>query len=108
MVTSNFVGLIMALGTIIMARGSMFSNITTEAISGIIFIGLLGTSGQCFIYLTISKFNTFLLATITTTRKFFSILISVIVFGHPMTNMHYVAIAIVFSAIIFDMVMSER
>ena len=71
-------------------------------------IGLAGTAGQCFIYLTISKFNCFLPTTITTTRKFFSILLSILIFGHPMTFLHYLAIAIVFGAIVFDMLTSKK
>ncbi len=33
--------------------------------------------GQCFIYYTISEFSPLLLATVTTTRKIFSTLVSV-------------------------------
>jgi len=45
-------------------------------------IGLCGSIGQVFIFLTVSLFDCYLLTIITTTRKFFSVVYSNFKFGH--------------------------
>ena len=59
------------------------------------YIGLCGTFGQVFIFLTISLFDCYLLTIITTTRKFFSVVYSNYVFGHNFNEMQWVGASIV-------------
>jgi len=49
-------------------------------------VGFTGTLGQVFIFFTISLFDCYLLTIITTTRKFFSVVISNFTFGHKFDN----------------------
>ncbi|KAG8466286.1 hypothetical protein KFE25_002042 [Diacronema lutheri] len=60
-----------------------------------------GTSalGQNFIYFSIARFGALPTAVITTTRKFFTILASVLWFGHPLGFTQWLAIALVFGAL---------
>jgi solute carrier family 35 (UDP-galactose transporter), member B1 len=43
----------------------------------LVSFSLCSAMGQCFIYYTIAEFSPLLLATVTTTRKIFSTLVSV-------------------------------
>ncbi|CAM9854998.1 unnamed protein product [Chrysoparadoxa australica] len=60
--------------------------------------------GQNFIYFTIKNFNPLVCTTITTTRKFFTILCSVIWFRHPMSVQQWSGVALVFAGIGGEMV----
>lgn len=57
-------------------------NAVLVAKSSILGFSLAATVGQNFIYFTINNFNPLVCTTITTTRKFFTILFSVLVYGH--------------------------
>lgn len=81
---------------------------TFENIVYLIVIGTTGTLGQIFIYLTITKFDCFILTTVTTTRKFFSILVSIILFSHPMTPLHQLGFGFVISAVAWDVYESTK
>ena len=45
-------------------------------------LSLASTLGQNFIYLAISSFNPLVCTTISTTQRFFTIIFSVLMFGH--------------------------
>lgn len=53
-------------------------------------IGLCGSIGQVFIFLTVSLFDCYLLTIITTTRKFFSVVYSNFKFGHNFNEMQWI------------------
>lgn len=55
-----------------------FEQITQD----VVFVSLLGTIGQFFIYYTIASFGPLLLSFLTTTRKFFTVLVSIIIYSH--------------------------
>lgn len=55
--------------------------------------------GQNFIYFSIARFGALPTAVITTTRKFFTILASVLWFGHPLGAAQWLAVLLVFSAL---------
>lgn len=46
-------------------------------------LSLASAAGQNFVYFTITSFNPLVCTTISTTRKFFTIVFSVLFFGHP-------------------------
>eukprot|EP01116_Phalansterium_solitarium_P004757 TRINITY_DN15866_c0_g1_i1.p1 TRINITY_DN15866_c0_g1~~TRINITY_DN15866_c0_g1_i1.p1 ORF type:complete len:331 (-),score=79.09 TRINITY_DN15866_c0_g1_i1:389-1381(-) len=52
--------------------------------------------GQNFIYYTVVQFDSLMLSLVTTTRKFFSIVISVIVFGHHLNMYQWLSVGVVF------------
>jgi UDP-galactose transporter B1 len=49
-----------------------------------------------FIFLTIKYFDALVLTTVTTTRKFFTILVSVVMYGHSLNNKQWLAVLLVF------------
>lgn len=82
---------------------------TTDAISfcmrhkelwgHILIFSLSSALGQFFIFFAIHQFSALTATTVTTTRKFFTILASVIVFGHSLTVMQWFGVFLVFAGL---------
>jgi len=68
----------------------------------IYLLNATAAAGQVFIFLTIHCFSSLMCTTITTTRKFFSILLSVRHFGHVFSNLQWSSIAMVFSGLYME------
>ena len=64
--------------------------------------------GQIFIFLTISNFSPIICTTITTTRKFFTVLFSVIYFGHKFSILQWVSVGLVFGGLYLNIMTSNR
>mmetsp|Transcript_42088 Transcript_42088/g.99786 ORF Transcript_42088/g.99786 Transcript_42088/m.99786 type:complete len:210 (-) Transcript_42088:165-794(-) len=69
---------------------------------------LCGAWGQLFIFETIKTFGALANTLITTTRKFFNILISVLINGNPLLAEQWAAVALVFSGLFLHSVMKRR
>jgi drug/metabolite transporter (DMT)-like permease len=67
-----------------------------------LLFGLSSALGQLFIFTTITKFGPLTCAIITTTRKFFTILSSVIIFGNTLITRQWIAIVLVFTGLGID------
>uniref|UniRef100_A0A1I7XPZ2 UAA transporter family protein n=1 Tax=Heterorhabditis bacteriophora TaxID=37862 RepID=A0A1I7XPZ2_HETBA len=63
--------------------------------------------GQYFIFKTINEFSPLTCSIITTTRKLFTIIISVVFMNHPLTERQTWATIIVFSGLIMDAIDSK-
>lgn len=59
--------------------------------------------GQIFIFYALKNFNSLVLATITTTRKFFTILASVFMFGHALLPTQWVGVLLVFVGLMLEL-----
>lgn len=57
---------------------------------------------QLFIYLTVADFGPLPCSIVTTTRKFFTVLLSIIYFGNPATSRQYVGTVFVFGGLALD------
>ncbi|KAM9969926.1 hypothetical protein ACTFIR_001764 [Dictyostelium discoideum] len=77
-----------------------------EVIKLILAFCITSAIGQQFIFLTTNKFGSLNCSTITTTRKFFSILVSIFYFGHSLDNLQWAAICMVFGGLILDLYIS--
>ena len=64
--------------------------------------------GQIFNFLTITWYSTIVCTTITTTRKFFTILFSVIHFGHQFSKWQWVSVCMVFSGLYLSIVANSK
>lgn len=73
-----------------------------EAAWDILLFCVCGAVGQNFIFLTINSFGALINTTITTTRKFMSILISAIWTGSPLTGQQWAGVGMVFSGLSFQ------
>ncbi|NWS31304.1 S35B1 protein, partial [Polioptila caerulea] len=65
-------------------------------ISNILLFGLTSALGQSFIFMTVVYFGPLTCSIITTTRKFFTILASVVLFANPISPMQWVGTVLVF------------
>ncbi|CAB3401244.1 unnamed protein product [Caenorhabditis bovis] len=68
----------------------------------LVFLAAASCGGQYFIFKTISEFSPLTCSIITTTRKLFTIIISVIFMNHPLTTRQTIATGIVFSGLTMD------
>jgi solute carrier family 35 (UDP-galactose transporter), member B1 len=68
----------------------------------ILLFSLAGAFGQCFIFITLEAYGSLVLVTVTVTRKMFSIILSVIWFGHNLNMAQWSSVGIVFIAIIWE------
>ena len=57
---------------------------------------------QNFIFLTVTHFGPLTCSVITTTRKFFTILGSVLIFRHPLTTLQWTGTVLVFAGLSLD------
>ncbi|KAF2194955.1 UDP-Glc/Gal endoplasmic reticulum nucleotide sugar transporter-like protein [Zopfia rhizophila CBS 207.26] len=58
-----------------------------------------GAVGQVFIFHTLAHFSSLLLVTVTVTRKMLTMLMSVVLFGHQVTQMQWLGVGLVFGGI---------
>ena len=63
---------------------------------------LCGVSGQIFIFLSISTFGSLVNTTITTTRKFMNIMLSVFLNGTALTQMQWGGVVMVFTGLFWN------
>jgi solute carrier family 35 (UDP-galactose transporter), member B1 len=76
-------------------------------LNGMVMFGVAGSVGQYAVYYCLVHFGSLLTTLITTTRKFFSILISIAYFGHELTRVQWVAVAVVFAGLALDSLVSN-
>lgn len=72
---------------------------SSEAVRLILFLNAAAAAGQIFIFFTIHVFSPLMCTTITTTRKFLTICVSVIKFGHVLSMVEWGCVGLVFSGI---------
>ncbi|CAF1435984.1 unnamed protein product [Adineta steineri] len=79
-----------------------FITLYPHVLGQMFLLGLTGAIGQNFIFLTIEWFGPLTCSIFTTTRKFFTILCSVIIFGNPITNQQIFGTALVFCGLFLE------
>lgn len=67
-----------------------------------------GAAGQCFIFKTVTDFGPLTCSIVTTLRKLFSLVFSIVLFSHPYTSQHVIATVVVFTALMLDALESKR
>jgi drug/metabolite transporter (DMT)-like permease len=91
-------------GSRVVQFGVQYPNVLLD----IFLFSLVGALGQNFIYYTIYNFGALVCSIITTTRKFFTILFSVLFYGHTLTSWQWIAVVMVFVGLILDMLFSKN
>ncbi|CAL8287977.1 unnamed protein product [Boreogadus saida] len=97
----------LVLGLVVLWTGEIWEFLSfTERHSSIIYnillFGLTSALGQTFIFMTVVSFGPLTCSIITTTRKFFTILGSVLLFGNVITSMQWVGTLLVFLGLGLD------
>jgi UDP-galactose transporter B1 len=68
----------------------------------VLLFALLSAVGQLFIFYSLLLFDSLVCTTITTTRKFLTIVISVVFHGNVLSAAQWLAVAMVFGAVMYD------
>ncbi|KAI1191244.1 solute carrier family 35 member B1 [Nemania serpens] len=76
--------------------------------SDILGFAACGAIGQVFIFYTLSTFSSVLLVTVTVTRKMFTMMLSVVAFGHRLTSMQVLGVGLVFGGIGAEAAIARR
>ncbi|XP_015601847.1 solute carrier family 35 member B1 isoform X1 [Cephus cinctus] len=106
MLNMNFWSVIFS-GTVIIISGELFEFIRflqrhPNAVWHLISFSAAGALGQFFIFLTVAEFGPLTCSVMTTTRKFFTVLGSVLLFGNNLLPRQWIATVIVFSGLFLD------
>jgi UDP-galactose transporter B1 len=92
---------------VLLVTGQLFTAIDfiqrhPSIITDILVFAMLSAVGQNFILLTLFRFDSLVLTTVTTTRKFFTILASVVWFGHTLNGYQWFGVGLVFLGLGLD------
>lgn len=68
----------------------------------LLLLGITSAIGQLFLYSMVSEFGPLVLSIVTTTRKFFTVLGSVILFGNALSTRQWTGTVVVFVALFLD------
>ena len=71
-------------------------------INDIFWFSVLSALGQLFIFLTVAEYGPLSCSVVTTTRKFFTVLVSIIYFGNPASIRQWAGTILVFMGIALD------
>ena len=69
---------------------------------------LCGAVGQLFIFATIRRFGSLANTLVCTTRKFFNILLSVLLNGNPLLPQQWAAVSLVFAGLLVSTISKAR
>lgn len=83
--------------------GTAFLMANPEILSNIIKFAICSAVGQSFIFYTISNFDPLVLSTVTTTRKIFSVLLSIFLKGHSLSLMGWTGISMACGGILSEL-----
>lgn len=98
---------ILVLGLAVLWTGEVwdflsFTERHPKIIYNILLFGVTSALGQTFIFMTVVSFGPLTCSIVTTTRKFFTILGSVILFGNVITSLQWVGTVLVFLGLGLD------
>ncbi len=108
MAIQNFLAGLMALAALAVS-GSLVEGVTyvvehPALIDDLLIFAAASAAGQTFIFGMLFYFDSLILTTVTTTRKFVSILISVFANGHSLGPVQWFSVLMVFGSIVYDKV----
>lgn len=83
--------------------GLAFCTANPEILSNIIKFAICSAVGQSFIFYTIANFDPLVLSTVTTTRKIFSVLLSIFLKGHSLSMMGWSGIGMACCGILSEL-----
>jgi len=94
---------VISLGLNQVGPGLAFCSANPEIFEKIIKFALCSAVGQSFIFYTIANFDPLILSTVTTTRKIFSVLLSIFLKGHSLSLTGWSGIALACLGILSEM-----
>jgi UDP-galactose transporter B1 len=106
-----FTAIFLIVGTVATGEMKEFIEFATkypDLYGKIALAALSGSMGQIFIFMMISEFGPLPCSITTTLRKFFTVIISVIFMGNPLSVQQTIATAIVFAALFADALWGKK
>jgi uncharacterized membrane protein len=91
-----------------LSDGLRFIQLHPAVLRDIIIFSVAGSLGQIFIFYMLQRFGSISLVTVTVTRKMFSILLSVFMFGHIISIGQWMTVGVVFFGIGLDAYYSRK
>eukprot|EP00525_Craspedostauros_australis_P012794 CAMPEP_0198125112 /NCGR_PEP_ID=MMETSP1442-20131203/41792_1 /TAXON_ID= /ORGANISM="Craspedostauros australis, Strain CCMP3328" /LENGTH=202 /DNA_ID=CAMNT_0043784651 /DNA_START=15 /DNA_END=623 /DNA_ORIENTATION=- len=88
--------------------GVSFLVANPDIMSKIVKFAVCSAVGQSFIFYTIANFDPLILSTVTTTRKIFSVLLSIFLKGHSLSVMGWSGIGLAVSGILSELQAKTR
>ena len=85
-----------------LTSGYKFCEKNPVILQKILKFGLASAIGQSFIFYTITNFDALVTTTVTTTRKIFSVLLSIFINGHQLSNQGWGGIALASAGILSE------
>jgi UDP-galactose transporter B1 len=79
-----------------------------ELFTHLILLALAGAFGQLFIFMMVSSYGPLPCSIVTTTRKFFTVLFSVLFFGNPISGRQWLGTTLVFVGLFADMIFGKK
>jgi UDP-galactose transporter B1 len=95
--------IVIAVGLGEIQSGMAFCSANPEILTKIIKFSVCSAVGQSFIFYTIANFDPLVLSTVTTTRKIFSVLLSIFLKGHSLSVTGWSGIALACAGIISEL-----
>merc|ERR1711862_567819 len=83
--------------------GLAFCSANAEIFEKIVKFAICSAVGQSFIFYTIANFDPLVLSTVTTTRKIFSVLLSIFLKGHSLSMMGWSGIGLAVAGILSEL-----
>ena len=90
------------LGDSSMSAALAFVSRHPDCLQGIWLLSLSSAIGQLFILSTIKEYGALVFATVMTSRQFLSILLSCLIFMHPLTAQQWAGTVLIFSALYYQ------
>jgi solute carrier family 35 (UDP-galactose transporter), member B1 len=85
-----------------------FANRHPKMLTDLGTLALAGAFGQLFIFMMVADFGPLPCSIVTTTRKFFTVLFSVIFFGNSLTSRQWMGTVLVFTGLFADMIIGKK
>lgn len=86
-----------------LSSGISYLSANPEIFSLIVKFSLCSAVGQSFIFYTVATFDPLVCSTVTTTRKIFSVLLSIFTKGHHLSGQGWAGIMLAISGILSEM-----
>jgi solute carrier family 35 (UDP-galactose transporter), member B1 len=86
-----------------LTKGFQFCVDNPDILQKIVKFAICSAVGQSFIFYTIAQFDPLVLSTVTTTRKIFSVLLSIFLKGHSLSMMGWSGIALACAGILSEL-----
>eukprot|EP01095_Lingulamoeba_sp_RSL-Kostka_P000591 TRINITY_DN10867_c0_g1_i1.p1 TRINITY_DN10867_c0_g1~~TRINITY_DN10867_c0_g1_i1.p1 ORF type:complete len:349 (+),score=65.79 TRINITY_DN10867_c0_g1_i1:43-1089(+) len=104
---SLYCGIVLAVYPSQLFQAIEFIKTNPDVIQDILLFSVCSALGQHFIFASINWFNALACSMITTTRKFFTLLFSVLFYGHSLLDSQWAGVILVFTGLICDVVIEK-